>query len=126
MTVSNIPDILSTVETYLDGLYEGDTEKLRRSFHEVCHLHSVVDGKLSDLSLENWCKLVEGRASPKSQNFSRDLERIIRVEEFAPNCANVTLNCAVPGRFFTDHLSLVRADGRWQIVNKLFHGKPDE
>lgn len=126
MTVSNIQDILSTVETYLDGLYEGDTEKLRHSFHEVCHLYSVADDKLSDLSLESWCKLVEGRASSKSQNFSRALERIIRVEESAPNCANVTLNCAAPGRLFTDHLSLVKTGGRWQIVNKTFYAQPIE
>lgn len=126
MTVSNIPDVLLTIQTYLDGLYEGDTKKLRQSFHEVCHLHALTDGKVSALSLESWCKLVEGRASPKSQNFDRGLERVIRVEESAPNCANVTLTCAVPGRLFTDHLSLLKADGRWQIVNKIFHSQPLE
>lgn len=126
MINSNIPDVLSTIQTYLDGLYEGDTKKLRQSFHDVCHLHSLAGGKISDLSLENWCKLVEGRASPKSQNFGRELERIIRVEESSPNCANVTLTCAAPGRVFTDHLSLLKAGGRWQIVNKVFHSQPLE
>lgn len=126
MGISNVQDVLVTVQTYLDGLYEGDTKKLRQTFHEVSHLHSLADGKVSDLPLEDWCKLVEGRASPKSQNFGRELERIVRVEESAPNCANVTLTCAVPGRFFTDHLSLLKADGRWQIVNKVFHSRPLE
>lgn len=126
MSLSNIPDVLLTIQTYLDGLYEGDTKKLRQSFHDVCHLHSLADGKVSELSLEDWCKLVEGRASPKSQNFCRERERIIRVEESAPNCANVTLTCAAPGRLFTDHLSLLKAGGRWQIVNKVFHGHPLE
>lgn len=124
MTTSNIIDILSIIHTYLEGLYEGDSKKLRQSFHQVCHLYSLADGKLSDLSLDAWCQLVEGRASPKSQNFDRGLERIIRVEESAPNCANVTLNCAAPGRLFTDHLSLLKADGRWQIVNKVFYSQP--
>lgn len=126
MGISNIQDVLLTVQTYLDGLYEGDTKKIRQTFHDVSHLHSLADGKVSDLPLEDWCKLVEGRASPKSQNFGRELERIVRVEESAPNCANVTLTCAVPGRFFTDHLSLLKADGRWQIVNKVFHSRPLE
>lgn len=126
VSISSIQDVLLTVQTYLDGLYEGDTKKLRQTFHEVSHLHSLADGKVSDLPLEDWCKLVEGRASPKSQNFGRELERIVRVEESAPNCANVTLTCAVPGRFFTDHLSLLKADGRWQIVNKVFHSRPLE
>lgn len=126
MTISNIPDLLIVIQTYLDGLYEGDTSKLRRSFHDVCHLHSVADSGISDLSLESWCKLVEGRASPKSQNFARGFERVLRVEESAPNCANVTLTCAAPGKLFTDHLSLLKIDGRWQIVNKIFHSQPLE
>lgn len=124
MTITSIPDILVTIQTYLDGLYEGDTKKIRQSFHDMCHLQSLADGKVSNLSLDNWCKLVEGRASPKSQNFDRGLERVIRVEESAPNCANATLTCAAPGRIFTDHLSLLKAEGRWQIINKMFHSQP--
>jgi Putative lumazine-binding len=124
MTTSNIHDILSTVQTYLDGLYEGDIAKLKHAFHEVAHLHSVTEGKLNNLPLADWLKLVEGRVSPQKQNFHRKLERIITINESAPGCANVTLNCAAPGRLFTDHLSLVKADGRWQIVNKQFFGEP--
>jgi hypothetical protein len=117
-------DILSTVQLYLDGLYEGDTVKLRSSFHPIAHLHSVADGKQSNLSLDDWCKLVEGRTSAKDQNFDRQHERILQIEEFAPNCASVTLRCAMPGRLFTDHLSLVKSEGRWQIVDKVFHADP--
>ena len=37
----NYNDISSALLTYLDGLYEGDTEKLGSVFHPVCHLFSI-------------------------------------------------------------------------------------
>ncbi|WP_429097677.1 nuclear transport factor 2 family protein [Aminobacter sp. BE322] len=42
--------------------------------------------------------------------------------EFAgPVTAFVRLNCAIGPKPFTDLLSLVKVDGRWQIVSKVFH-----
>jgi hypothetical protein len=34
--------------------------------------------------------------------------------------AYVKLKCAIPPRFFTDQLSLLKIDGRWQIAQKVF------
>jgi len=113
--------IIDVIEIYLDGLYECDTAKLRRAFNEHACLLSIADGKVASLPLENWCKLVEGRASPKSQNFARTHERILQIQETAPNGAVVRLQCAAPGKLFTDQLTLLKAEGRWQIVNKVFH-----
>ncbi len=31
------------------------------------------------------------------------------------------VQCQLPPRYFTDYLSLVKADGRWQIIAKSFH-----
>jgi hypothetical protein len=32
----------------------------------------------------------------------------------------VKLNCAIPPRFFTDYLSLLKVEGRWQVAQKVF------
>ncbi|HEY0219148.1 MAG TPA: nuclear transport factor 2 family protein [Afipia sp.] len=117
----NIEKILSTIQNYLDGLYEGDVNKLGHACNPICQLHTITDGKLTSLSLDDWLTLVEKRASPKSQNFTRANERIVSITVTAPDAANVTLNCAVPGRLFTDHLSMLLIDGRWQITNKAYH-----
>ena len=34
--------------------------------------------------------------------------------------AYVKLKCAIPPRFFTDQLSLLKIDERWQIAQKVF------
>ena len=42
--------------------------------------------------------------------------------EFAgPVTALVRLHCAIGPRYFTDLLTLIHLDGRWQIIAKVFH-----
>ncbi|MBA8905093.1 hypothetical protein HNQ95_000861 [Aminobacter ciceronei] len=42
--------------------------------------------------------------------------------EFAgPVTAFAKLNCAIGRKHFTDFLTLVKLDGRWQIMSKVFH-----
>ena len=36
------------------------------------------------------------------------------------------LNCAIPPRYFTDYLTLLKLDGRWQIVSKSFRSEIHE
>ena len=35
---SDLNDLEQALQTYFDGLYEGDTAKLGRVFHDVAHL----------------------------------------------------------------------------------------
>lgn len=119
----NFDAIIAVVRQYLDGLHEGDTAKLRDAFHPVAHLHSASDEKLASLNLDDWCALVEKRQSPQSLGFGREQEKILQIGQSAPDCANVTLVCAAPGKRFIDHLSLVQVGGRWWIVNKSFHAE---
>lgn len=121
MSSAQVNDILAVVQIYLDGLYEGDTAKIRQSFHPASSLFAVAaDGKLVNMPREEWCKMVEGRASPKASGLTREHEQILSVDITGPNTALVKLNCAIAPRFFTDYLSLIRLDGRWVVINKTF------
>jgi hypothetical protein len=115
----NYDDIARALQTYLDGLYEGDTEKLGSVFHPVCHLFCNTGGEFLDWSRAQWFEVVEGRESPKSQGLARH-DRIISIDMSDETTALAKLNCAVPPRFFTDYLTLLKLDGRWQIVAKSF------
>lgn len=121
MSNAQVNEILSVVQIYLDGLFEGDTAKIRQSFHPASSLFAVAsDGKLVNMPREEWCRMIEGRASPKASGLTREHERILSVDITGPNTAVVKLNCAIAPRFFTDYLSLIRLDGRWQVINKTF------
>ena len=121
----NYDDISSALSTYLDGLYEGNTEKLSSVFHPVCHLFSNSGGEFLDWSRDKWFDVVNGRPSPKSQGLSRH-DRIISIDMSDEMTAIAKLNCAVPPRYFTDYLTLLKLDGRWQIVSKSFRSETHE
>lgn len=121
MSNLQIDAILAVVQIYLDGLYEGDTAKLRQAFHPAAHLFSATENKLLDVPLAQWCEMVEGRPSPQSKGQGREHERILSVDLTGPNTALVKLNCAILPKLFTDYLSFVKLDGRWQVINKTFH-----
>lgn len=123
MSNPQIDAILATVQVYLDGLYEGDPEKLRRAFHPASSLFASIDDKLVNVPREQWCELVGSRPSPKSKGQGREHERILSVDLTGPNTAMVKLNCAILPRVFTDYLSLIRLDGQWQVISKTYHAE---
>ena len=42
------------------------------------------------------------------------------IEQIGPAMAHVKLRCAIPPRYFTDLLSLLKIEGRWQVAQKVF------
>jgi len=115
-----LESIRRTIQTYFDGLYEGDTDKLAEAFHDSCHLYSVgQDGVLADLPRPKWFDIVKGRASPKSQGLPRT-DRILTIDLSGSDCALVKVECSIHPRYFTDYLTLLRFGDRWRIVSKTF------
>lgn len=123
MNNAQIDAILSTVQVYLDGLYEGDPEKLRQAFHPASSLFASIDDKLVNVPREQWCEMVGSRPSPKSKGQGREHERILSIDLTGPNTAMIKLTCAILPRLFTDYLSLIRLDGRWQVISKTYHAE---
>jgi hypothetical protein len=112
-------DIEAVVKTYLDGLYEGDTDKLARVFHPTSALAHDADGELKVVSRDEWLNAVRNRPSPVSQGLARH-DEILQIDQAGPTTAFVKVKCAIPPRFFTDYLSLLKIDGRWQVAQKIF------
>lgn len=113
-------DITTMLSGYFDGIYEGDTAKLRRVFHAEAHLYSATDGPLTDMSLEDYLALVGGRPSPASRNAPRT-DRIVAIDFSGPGTALAKVELSVPPKNFVDFLTLLRVDGRWGIISKTFH-----
>ncbi len=111
--------IEQTVQTYLDGLYEGDADKLASVFHETSALTYEQGGKLTVLPRDQWLKWVRERGSPLSKGLARD-DAILLVDQCGPTTALVKVKCQIPPRYFTDYLSLLKVDGRWVVAQKVF------
>jgi hypothetical protein len=112
--------IEAVIQSYLDGLYEGDADKIASVFHPTSALTSVTkDGELLILARDQWLDKVRTRPSSKQQGLPRH-DQVLTIDLVSPAMAYVKLNCAVPPHFFTDQLSLLKIDGRWQIAQKVF------
>ena len=118
---SEIAAIEQTLQTYFDGLYEGDTTKLAAAFHPAAHLYGIgSDGAAMDMPRADWLAMVGGRPSAKSRASERR-DRIVSIDFSGPNTAFAKVECQLPPRYFTDYLTLLKVDGRWQIISKTFH-----
>ena len=122
---SDLHDIEQVLQTYFDGLYEGDTAKLARAFHEVAHLFCFEDGKLADMSRAQWFELVRSRQSAQSRDLRRH-DWVVQIDRSGPNTAFAKVHCQIPPRYFTDYLTLVKLAERVEDrVEDLPYGHDD-
>jgi hypothetical protein len=111
--------IEAAVATYLDGLYEGDAEKLAAVFHPTSSLTYEENGALTPLPRDQWLEGVRTRPSPKARGLARH-DQVLQIDQASPTMAFVKLKCAIPPRFFTDYLCFLKVEDRWQVAQKVF------
>jgi hypothetical protein len=116
---TDLAAIEAVVKTYLDGLYEGDADKIASAFHPTSALAQSLDGKITITPRDEWLAAVRTRPSPKAKGLARH-DRILSIDRVGPMMAAVKVQCAIPPRHFVDLLSLLKIDGRWQIAQKVF------
>jgi hypothetical protein len=119
-TQANFTDVTAVLTDYFAGLRHSDTARLKRVFHPEAHYFCATTGALQHLDMGQYFPIVDDRPSPASQgHVSQD--RILAIEFAGPVTAFVKAECSIPSKFFTDLLILLKLDGRWQIVSKVFH-----
>ena len=107
------------LQSYFDGWYEADVEKLKMAFHDSCLLSCVIDGKLDQDPMPKVYDSVANRQSPASRGEARH-DRILSIQQSSPEIALAVVQLSIGAKLFTDYLSLVKLDGRWKIVSKVF------
>jgi 4-oxalocrotonate tautomerase len=70
--------------------------------------------------MKDYFAIVDRRPSPASRDEPRR-DRIGSLEFAGPVTSFARVECAIGPKFFTDFLTLIRVDGRWQIISKVFH-----
>jgi hypothetical protein len=118
--MSAFTDVQEVLQRYFDGLHHSDTRLLRSVFHPQAHYFCATDGTLLHLDMQSYFPVVDARPSPASRGDAR-ADRIVAIEFAGPVTAFAKVECTIPPKHFTDFLTLVRVDGRWQVVAKVFH-----
>jgi len=112
--------VISLVQDYCDGLYQGDISKLRSIFHSDVFLKAPGLRR----SLEQWLDAVASRPVPGQQGQPYDF-KLLSIE-ITKDQAMVKLECPLFDHLYVDYLGLLKENGRWLIVNKMYTDLQDD
>ena len=115
----DIKAIEAATRTYLDGLYEGDADKLASVFHPTSALAQSTGEEIAVVPRDAWLDAVRNRTSPKAAGLERG-DHILTIDLVGPSLALVKVKCQMPPRYFTDLLSFLKIGGRWVVAQKVF------
>lgn len=116
---ADLAALAEATQTYLDGLHEGDAERIAAVFLPSAALTQVFEGELKITPRDAWLEAVRNRPSPKAANLPR-ADRVLAIDLISPTLAHVKVQCAIPPRYFTDVLSFVKLEGQWRVAQKVF------
>jgi protease I len=109
--------IEATVQDYFDGVSKPDLASLQRAFLPEARLLSVKDGAFVQVAIPEWhARVVANAASAPKANW----RRIVSIDVFG-SAASVRADADYATFQFIDYLSLLKVEGRWRIVTKIFH-----
>jgi hypothetical protein len=113
-------EIRALLQEYFDGLHFSDVERLGRVFHTSAMYACATTGTLQQLDMAAYLAVVAQRPSPASLGQPR-ADEIVSIAMAGPVTALARVHCTIAPRRFTDLLTLVRVDGQWRILAKVFH-----
>lgn len=113
-------DVITVLQDYFEGLYRSDTQILRRVFHPSAIYACATDEPLVLLRMDEYFLIVDKRPSPASRGDERT-DRIVSIHFAGPFTALAIVECSIAPKQFTDLLTLIQVEDRWQIISKVFH-----
>lgn len=108
--------IRQTIQRYFDGDRDRRIEPLQEAFHPEARLLTAgAAGELRAMTQPQWYERI--RQSPDRERPEAEILSIDR----AGNAAVAKTRMIFSNGQFTDFLSLLKLEGRWLIVNKIYH-----
>jgi len=108
------------LENYLKGHVTGNPEFIRKAFHADARIMAFRDGKLLNMSVEEFATRFNGKPADDEAKRKRSIESI----DVSGNAAIAKIILDYPTVKFVDYMSLLKTDGEWKIVNKSFYAEP--
>jgi hypothetical protein len=118
--MSDEQQIRDTIQTYFDSMFESSADKVHAAFHASARITGYIEGELHEMTREEFAGFVASQ-QPSPQANGETLKTGVVSVNIAGDIAVVWVRDDYLGLTFLDAISLLRADGRWQIYNKLFH-----
>lgn len=105
------------IEHYFRGHATGDGGEFRKVFHPDSKLFFIRDGKLTQVTSEEYISRATGKPPADEAQRKRSVESV----DVVGNAAVAKLLLDYPDAKITDYMSLLKIDGEWKIINKTFY-----
>ncbi len=109
------------LENYIKAHATGNGEYIRKSFYSEAKVMAFRDGKLLNLTVEEFASRFNGKPAPDEAQRERRIESL----DITGNAGVARIVLDYPQATLTDYMSLLKIDGEWKIVNKVFYSKPN-
>lgn len=114
--ISDYDAILALIQHYIDGAMTGEGRRMKPAFHDEATIFGYVGPDLFAGPIQ---KLYDWN---DANGPARELAaRIVRID-LVGSVASVRVEADNwTGHRFTDFFNLLKVDGQWRIMNKVFH-----
>jgi len=112
--------VRAAVGHYLQGHATGDGAHHEKVFHPESKLFWIRNGQLNQRTSEAYIAGAPGR--PADDENQR--QRRIALIDITGNTAVVKVELDYPSALITDYFSMLKVDGSWKIINKIFYVEP--
>jgi hypothetical protein len=114
---SDYAEIEKTVNYYLDGGTNNDYETLKKAFHENATMKFIAKNKYKEVNALEFFKRVI-KPNPKQNRITG-----ISYINISGNTASAKLEIEYPTFTFIDYMNLLKIDGEWKVVSKIYFRK---
>ena len=114
-SIDNFSKIQETLQHYIQGTANGEPERIRTAFHEDLNLYYIKDGSISVIPGDRYIS----NFKPGKRN--NRIGKIISVDyEHDVAMAKIEVNMPDRSRIAVDYMVLLKIDGQWKIIHKMF------
>lgn len=114
--IKDYQEIKDVVMKYVSGCATGDVELAKEAFHKDAVMFGYLNGQLCEGSIDALYGAIEQLGADPATKYEVDVVEVVGTA--------ATVRVVLEdwhGLGFTDFHSLVRMDGKWKIVAKIFH-----
>ena len=108
------------LENYIQGHVTGNGEFMRKAFHTEAKVMAFRDGKLTNMTSEEFASRFNGKPAADEAQRKRRIESV----EITGNAGVGKIVLDYPTVTYTDYMSLLKVGDEWKIVNKVFYAEP--
>lgn len=107
------------LDNYFELIHTQDMSLYNKVFHKDSNLYSSENDELVIRSADLYRSQMEARTSPQdSGNARRD--EVLFIDQISPEVALAKVQLEMFGGVMQDYLNLLRVDGSWFIISKLY------